>query len=207
MCSSDLLDVELLKGKSHFTAALVRYGDAKGDLKSEEEVHGLMKALENAPFTVADVKETEKSVRPRPPFTTSQLQQTAANRLGFTSKKTMQIAQQLYEGVNIGSSRIGLITYMRTDSTRISGAAMEEVRAFIGETYPGALPETPNSYSMGKGAQDAHEAIRPTVTTYTPDYVKAHLSRDQQRLYALIWERFVSSQMTNAKSQIGRAHV
>ncbi|MDR1933640.1 MAG: type I DNA topoisomerase [Spirochaetales bacterium] len=209
------LAVELLKGKSHFTAQMIRAGVKKAeaeaggedgpadrsDMKSRADIQNLMQRLENEVFTVTDIRETEKSLRPRPPFTTSQLQQTAANRLGFTSRKTMSIAQQLYEGVAIGANRIGLITYMRTDSTRISALALEEVRKFIGERYPGSLPAEPNSYSMGKSAQDAHEAIRPTIVTYTPESVKAHLTKDQERLYAIIWERFVSSQMTSAKTQ------
>ncbi len=192
------LDLRLRKGKTSFTASLIRYGDGKGPFKTEKEIQDMVRALENATFTVAEVREADKTLRPRPPFTTSQLQQTAANRLGFTSKKTMQIAQQLYEGISIGADRLGLITYMRTDSTRISAAALEEVRKFIGEKHPGALPETPNFYAPGKSSQDAHEAIRPTQVSYTPEQMKAHLSRDQQRLYGLIWERFVSSQMTNA---------
>jgi DNA topoisomerase-1 len=195
------LDVELSKGKSHFTAQMVRFGAGKGELKSEKEVRNLMKQLDGAVFTVSDIKETDKSIKPRPPFTTSQLQQTAANRLGFPSKKTMEIAQQLYQGIDIGSNRIGLITYMRTDSTRISAAAMEEVREFIGKTYPGGLPAQPNFYTVGKDAQDAHEAIRPTTVTYMPAQVKNSLTKDQYQLYALIWERFVSSQMVNAKTK------
>ncbi len=195
------LDVELKKGKTAFPAQLVRFKEDKPELKNEKDVTDLIALIENEAVVVKDIKETEKTGRPRPPFTTSQLQQTAANRLGFTSKKTMQIAQQLYEGVNIGSNRIGLITYMRTDSTRISQVAMDEVRKYIEEFHPKELPEKPNYYTMGKGAQDAHEAIRPTVVTYTPEYVKAHLTKDQFRLYAIIWERFVSSQMTNSKSR------
>ncbi|MDR3201141.1 MAG: type I DNA topoisomerase, partial [Spirochaetales bacterium] len=207
------LAVELSKGKAHFTAQMIRVGgkkaaDArvseegsssasgdkldKNEVKSRKDVHDLMERLENAVFTVSDVKETEKNLKPKPPFTTSQLQQTAANRLGFTSRKTMSIAQQLYEGVAIGANRIGLITYMRTDSTRVSAGALEEVRKFIGESYPEGLPAEPNNYSMGKGAQDAHEAIRPTTVTYTPESVKAYLTKDQERLYSIIWERFVS---------------
>ncbi len=112
----------------------------------------------------------------------------------------MQIAQQLYEGINIGSSRVGLITYMRTDSTRISDMALGEVRKYIGENYPEDLPEKPVNYAMGKRAQDAHEAIRPTFTEYTPEYVKEYLTKDQLKLYTIIWERFVSSQMMGAVS-------
>ncbi len=195
------LDVELSKGKTNFQASLVKVGDEKLELKSSQDVEELERKLEGVPFVVREVKETEKSIRPRPPFTTSQLQQTAANRLGFTSKKTMQIAQQLYEGVNIGNSRIGLITYMRTDSTRISQTALEEVRTYLVKEFPGKVPETPNYYSMSKDAQDAHEAIRPTVVEYTPEYVKPYLTKDQHRLYAIIWERFVASQMVPAQQK------
>ena len=117
----------------------------------------------------ASVRETEKTLRPKPPFTTSKLQQTAANRLGFTSKKTMQIAQQLYEGVNIGSTRIGLITYMRTDSIRISGRAHRRRSApSSASTSPPSSRPTPNVYATDGKAQDAHEAIRPTIVAYTP---------------------------------------
>ena len=144
---------------------------------------------------------SDKTVKPKPPFTTSKLQQAAANRLGYTSRKTMQIAQQLYEGVNIGSSRVGLITYMRTDSVRISKTALDDVRNWITKNYPEDLPSEPIQYAVGKGAQDAHEGIRPTYVKYTPDSVKENLTRDQLRLYSIIWERFVSSQMNNAKTR------
>ncbi len=195
------LDVELSKGKTQFLASLVKYGEGKLELKSSQDVEDLEKKLHGVAFIVKEVKETEKSIRPRPPFTTSQLQQTAANRLGFTSKKTMQIAQQLYEGVNIGSNRIGLITYMRTDSTRISQTALQEVRAYLSKEYPDKVPEVPNYYSVSKDAQDAHEAIRPTMVEYTPDYVKPYLNKDQHRLYSIIWERFVASQMVPAQQK------
>ena len=195
------LDVELAKGKAQFQASLVKYGEGKLELKTARAAEELEKKLAGAAFIVREVKETDKSIRPRPPFTTSQLQQTAANRLGFTSKKTMQIAQQLYEGVNIGSNRIGLITYMRTDSTRIAHTALEEVRAYLAKEYPEKVPDTPNYYSVSKDAQDAHEAIRPTMVEYTPEYVKPYLDKDQYRLYAIIWERFVASQMIPAQQK------
>ncbi|MCX7786261.1 MAG: type I DNA topoisomerase [Spirochaetes bacterium] len=195
------LNAELAKGKTQFLATLVKYGEGKLELKSAQDVEELEKKLQGVAFIVKEVKESEKNIRPRPPFTTSQLQQTAANRLGFTSKKTMQIAQQLYEGVNIGSNRIGLITYMRTDSTRISNTALEEVRAFLSKEYPGKVPEVPNYYSVSKDAQDAHEAIRPTMVEYTPAYVKPYLNKDQYRLYSIIWERFVASQMIPAQQK------
>ncbi|MDR2028211.1 MAG: type I DNA topoisomerase [Treponema sp.] len=195
------LEADFKVGKASFTAQLVSWQGNKPDLKSEAEVKAIMDKLAGVDCVVRDVRETDKTVRPKPPFTTSQLQQTAANRLGFTSKKTMQIAQQLYEGINIGSSRVGLITYMRTDSVRISQLALDEVRTWIGSQYPKDLPEKAVEYTVGKKAQDAHEAIRPTYVNYTPDEVKEHLSKDQLRLYAIIWERFVSSQMNSAKTR------
>jgi DNA topoisomerase-1 len=135
------------------------------------------------------------------------MQQSAANRLGFTSRKTMQIAQMLYEGVNIGDSRVGLITYMRTDSVRIAQSALDDVRQWLGKNYPFDLPEKAVEYAVGKKAQDAHEAIRPTYAEYTPDSVKEYLSKDHLRLYTLIWERFVSSQMNSAKTKTVSADI
>ncbi|MDR3167783.1 MAG: type I DNA topoisomerase [Treponema sp.] len=195
------LEADFKVGKTVFTAQLVSWQGAKPDLKNEDAVKAIIKKVVNAACVVTDIRETDKTVKPRPPFTTSQLQQTAANRLGFTSKKTMQVAQQLYEGVNIGNSRVGLITYMRTDSVRISQVALEEVRGWIGENYPKDLPPQAVEYTLGKKAQDAHEAIRPTYTTYTPDSIKEYLSKDQLRLYTIIWERFVSSQMNAARTR------
>jgi DNA topoisomerase-1 len=184
-----------------FTAQMVSWLGKKPELKTEEEVTALVELIKNADCLVSDIRETEKTVRPKPPFTTSQLQQTAANRLGFTSKKTMQIAQQLYEGVNIGEGRVGLITYMRTDSVRISQLALEEVRLWIKKNFPKALPPAPIEYVVGKKAQDAHEAIRPTYVDYTPDSIKESLTKDQLRLYTIIWERFTACQMTNARTK------
>lgn len=186
--------------KKGFAAELAVYQGKKPDLRKEKDVKEIIEKLKGAAFTCADVRETEKSIKPRPPFTTSQLQQTAANRLGFTSKKTMQIAQILYEGVNIGKGRVGLITYMRTDSVRISALALAEAREWIGKEYPACLPEKANVYSVGKTAQDAHEAIRPTYVKYTPESIQKYLSRDESRLYSIIWERFIASQMKNAKT-------
>ena len=195
------LGVELNKGKVSFVAQLVLLEGEKPSFGKGNAVQEVVKSLEGKPCIVSSVKESEKSSRPRPPFTTSTLQQAAANRLGFTSRKTMRIAQQLYEGINLGSSRVGLITYMRSDSTRVSSEAITEVREFIGAEYPKALPEKPNFYASRKNAQDAHEAIRPTYPKYTPDYVKPHLSREQFKVYSIIWERFVSSQMGPSKSR------
>ena len=193
------LDADFVKGRMKFSAQLVSYKGEKAELKTEETVNSIIKEISGCPCMVSALKKTDKSVRPKPPFTTSKLQQAAANRLGFTSRKTMQIAQQLYEGINVGSSRVGLITYMRTDSVRISASALTEVRSWLSERYPEQLPPSPIEYAPGKGAQDAHEGIRPTYVRYTPDSIKDSLSRDQLKLYTIIWERFVSSQMTNAK--------
>ncbi|MDR0313296.1 MAG: type I DNA topoisomerase, partial [Treponema sp.] len=195
------LEADFKVGKASYTAQLVSWKGAKPELKNEKEVKEIIDLVKNSDCSVSEVRETEKTIKPRPPFTTSQLQQTAANRLGFTSRKTMQIAQQLYEGVNIGSSRIGLITYMRTDSVRISQAALEEVRAWIEKNYPKALPPKALEYSLSKKAQDAHEAIRPTIINYHPDTIKDNLTKDQLKLYTIIWERFVSSQMESARTR------
>ncbi len=193
------LDADFSKGKSNFTAQLVKYKNENPELKSEEEVNKIMETIKNTPCLVSSIKKTDKTVRPKPPFTTSKLQQAAANRLGYTSRKTMQIAQQLYEGIQIGANRVGLITYMRTDSVRISDTALADVRGWLTKNYPDDLPAEPIHYSVGKAAQDAHEGIRPTYTEYTPESVKEYLNHDQFRLYSIIWERFVSSQMNNAK--------
>ena len=192
------LDIELKKGKGSFTAQLVPQSEDKIIFRSKAEVDAFMAGLAGKKYTVSDVRTVDKVINPRAPYTTSKLQQEAAIRLNFTSKKTMQLAQQLYEGVTLGTSRVGLITYMRTDSTRISNQALADVRDYIGKNYPQALPEQFNNYSLGKRAQDAHEAIRPTYVKYTPDSVKQYLTPDQHKLYTIIWERFVSSQMKDS---------
>ena len=193
------LDADFIKGKSNFTAQLVKYKGEAPELKSESAVNDIIETIKNSESKVSSIKKTEKTVRPKPPFTTSKLQQAAANRLGFTSRKTMQIAQQLYEGIQIGENHVGLITYMRTDSVRISETALTDVRDWLSKNHPAELPAEPIHYAVGKSAQDAHEGIRPTYTSYTPESVKEYLSHDQFRLYSIIWERFVSSQMNNAK--------
>ena len=189
------------KGKTPFNAQLALYKGEKPALKTEQEVQAIINTLNGKSAAVTDIKSTEKTIQPKPPFTTSTMQQTAANRLGFTSRKTMQIAQQLYEGIAVGSGRVGLITYMRTDSVRISDVALSEVRKWIEQSYPAFLPTKPNVYTVGAKAQDAHEGIRQTYCNYTPDYLKDYLNRDQLRLYTLIWERFTASQMTCAKTE------
>lgn len=191
----------LSTGAADFEAKFYKIDGEKKELKNEADVRQILHALQNAVFVVADVKEKERLRNPAPPFTTSSLQQEAARKLNFRAARTMQIAQQLYEGVDIGKEgTVGLITYMRTDSTRISSVAQQEAREFIGDKYGAAfVPETPRVYTKNAAnAQDAHEAIRPSSVFRAPDEIKAYLSRDQFRLYKLIWERFVSSQMASA---------
>lgn len=195
------LEADFKKGRYNFVGELNSFAGNKPVLKNEADVQAIIKAIDGKPCIVSDVRESEKTMRPKAPFTTSTLQQTAANRLGFTSKKTMQLAQQLYEGINIGSTRIGLITYMRTDSVRVSDLALQEVRGWIEKHHPAELPEKPAVYATDKKAEDAHEAIRPTMMDYTPDSMTEFLNKDQLRLYTIIWERFVASQMTPARSR------
>ena len=201
------LEADFKIGKTSFTAQLIKWKGAKPDLPSETAVQAIIASLSGFDCVVSDIKETEKTLKPKPPFITSELQKTAANRLGFTARKTMQVAQQLYEGVSIGSTRVGLITYMRTDSVRVSPTALEDLRLWLGNNYPKELPEKPLEYTSGKKAQDAHEAIRPTYTSYTPDFVAEYLNKDQLKLYTIIWERFVSSQMTSAKTRTVSAEI
>jgi len=188
-------------GKASFEAKFHGMDGAKKELGSEEEVQAVLKAIEGAPFVVKEVKEKERLRNPSPPFITSSLQQEAARKLNFRAAKTMSVAQQLYEGIDLGKEgTVGLITYMRTDSTRISPVAQEEAKEYIlgkyGESF---YPETPRVYTKkGSNTQDAHEGIRPSSVTRDPDSVKEFLSRDQFRLYKLVWERFVASQMSSA---------
>jgi DNA topoisomerase-1 len=171
------------------------------EIPDEQSSHRIADMIRQAPgITVAKVKKQVRQKHPLPPFITSTLQQAASSRLRFSAKKTMTVAQQLYEGISLGSGEItGLITYMRTDSPVISGEAIQQARSFIprvfGKPY---LPEKPRQYRAKKSAQQAHEAIRPTEVTHTPESVKAHLNRDQYALYELIWKRFISSQMASA---------
>ncbi|MCL1836291.1 MAG: type I DNA topoisomerase [Treponema sp.] len=201
------LEADFKAGRSAFTAQLVKWKGAKPELKNEAAAKLIIGALSGCDGEVTDIKEVERTIRPKPPFITSELQKTAANRLGFTSRKTMQVAQQLYEGINVGTTRVGLITYMRTDSVRVSETALAELREWLGKNYPKELPEKAMEYSSGKKAQDAHEAIRPTYVSYTPDSMQQYLNREQLRLYTIIWERFVSSQMINAKTRTVSADI
>ncbi len=167
-------------------------------LPNREAVDTILKNLKNAHWKIDSIEQKERSRKPAPPFITSRLQQDAARKLGFSAKKTMTLAQHLYEGVDLGElGTHGLITYMRTDSVRIEPAALQSVREYIENQYGKPyLPSEPNLYKSKKSAQDAHEAIRPTSTEFSPDKVQSSLDKDEYRLYLLIWNRFVASQMT-----------
>jgi DNA topoisomerase-1 len=171
-----------------------------GALADKAATDSVVAQLERASWSVVSVERKERRQNPKAPFTTSKLQQDAAGKLGFNVRRTMGVAQRLYEGVDIGSEgTVGLITYMRTDSTRVSDDALAEAREYIGGKIGAAyLPAKPNDYKTKKDAQDAHEAIRPTRVEFTPDAIRSALSDEQYRLYKLIWQRFVASQMVPA---------
>ncbi len=195
------LEASVTAKKEEFVA---RYYGRKGKKHvpaTSAEVDEIMEALKGSQFIVADVKKKERRRNAAPPFITSSLQQESSRKLGFTGRRTMLIAQQLYEGLQLGKEEgvLGLITYIRSDSTRVSQEAQSEVRSFIDKNYGKKyLPEKPPVYTRKKGAQEAHEAIRPTSVERTPERMKEFLSRDQLRLYKLIWARFVASQMKAA---------
>ncbi len=191
---------ELLEENSKKTFEAKFYGKdgKKQEIHSKEEVDTILKHIENAKYIVEDVKKGEKKRNPAPPFTTSTMQQEASRKLGFTLKKTMSIAQGLYEGVNLGErGTVGLITYMRTDSTRISEEARAMAKKHIVSTYGEKYYEN-RYYKAKKDSQDAHEGIRPTYADLEPDTIKDYLSRDQYKLYKLIYNRFIASQMAPA---------
>jgi len=185
--------------QGRFTAQF--YGkEKKMELHSEGEVKAIVSAVERAPFTVSDVKRQDKNRNPAPPFTTSTLQQEASRKLGMSPRRTMAVAQQLYEGVDItGEGTVGLITYMRTDSLRLSDEATAAAGKFILSRYgKDYYPGKPRQYKAKAGAQDAHEAIRPSEVTLTPEDVRKDLTQEQYRLYKLIWSRFLACQMSAA---------
>jgi DNA topoisomerase-1 len=183
-----------------FKARLFKYNGEKADLKDEEQTQALVAELKIGTFEVEEVAKKKKKKNPPPPFTTSLLQQEAYKKLHFSAKKTMSIAQNLYEGIELGEKgQVGLITYMRTDSFRLSSEAVSEAREFINEAFGhDYLPEKPNTFRSRKGAQEAHEAIRPTSLTLNPEEVAVYLTKDQFALYALIWKRFLACQMNPA---------
>ncbi len=197
------ISADLLKDKAKFTAELAKYKNAKLDVKTEEEANKIVKYLKenDRTFNVSKITTRNTQRKPTAPFITSTLQREASNKLGYGVSKTMQIAQKLYEGIDIGTDGpVGLITYMRTDSVRISDDAQAAAKDFItnnyGENY---YPKTPNNYvKKSKNVQDAHEAIRPSYVDKTPDSIKQYLTNEQYQLYKLIWSKFVASQMENA---------
>jgi DNA topoisomerase-1 len=197
----------LLEGRlpPSFKARLVQWQGQKVDnkkfrLENEQHVQDIVKSLQDAPWVIAEVEKKERRRYPTAPFVTSKLQQEAARKLGYQPRRTMQLAQQLYEGVELGKEgSVGLITYMRTDSTRVSNDALAAVRQHIQAQYgKNYVPGRPNTFRSKRGAQDAHEAIRPTTLDYAPERIRRFLRRDLFQLYSLIWDRFVASQMVPA---------
>lgn len=182
-----------------FEAEAVKYQGKKLELHNEQEARAAEKALSKADYIVSDAVKKERKRHPVPPFTTSSMQQEANKKLNFSAKKTMMLAQQLYEGVSLGKTSVGLITYMRTDSVRLAEVAISEIRDYIKQNFGSEFcPAKENHYSTKKNAQDAHEAIRPTSVMRTPAEMQEYLTNDQLKLYTLIWNRVVASQMTDA---------
>ncbi len=184
-----------------FDAKLIQVGSKKAEIGNESESDAILKGLEGKPFTVSKVDRKKRRRNPAPPFITSTMQQEASRKLRFVAKKAMFVAQKLYEGLDIGAEgSVGLITYMRTDSVRVAKEAQQEARDFINKTFGKEfVPSKPPVYKSKKASQDAHEAIRPTSAFRTPESLKGHLSTDQFKLYTLIWNRFVASQMNPAQ--------
>lgn len=195
------IDAKLLGKASRKAFAAKLYGkDKKISIKTKEEADAILKELEGCDYVVENVKKSVRKKSPAPPFTTSTLQQEASRRLGFQARRTMKAAQELYEGVEVGDmGAVGLITYMRTDSLRISDEAAQQAAGFIEQRYgKNYLPPKRRVYKSRNNAQDAHEAIRPTMPEMAPDQVKDSLTGDQYKLYKLVWERFIASQMATA---------
>jgi DNA topoisomerase-1 len=207
------------EGPSEFTAkykrliaeesAPPREEEPAGRLPNESAATSLVEEIKTAPYVITRLDQKERAAAAAPPFNTSTLQQQASIQLHFSTRKTMVLAQQLYEGVDIGDEgAVGLITYMRTDSFSVSEQAIRDCRDYIGSSFPKEyLPEAPLRYRSGKDAQGAHEAVRPTAVEYTPERVKPHLERDQFRLYEMIWNRFVASQMAPARIAVTEVEV
>ena len=194
------LEADLLHDTSEFTAKLLKIDGKKAEIPNEERINEILADLKDASYLLSSVQKKNRKKSPLPPFTTSSMQQEANQKLNYTAKRTMQLAQQLYEGIAIDGTNVGLITYMRTDSTRIAEPAQNEALSYIEETFgKDYCPEKPRSYAQKGHIQNAHEAIRPTSVLRTPLSVRSSLSQPQYRLYKLIWERFVASQMADAK--------
>ena len=194
------IDAKFRKGRTQYKAELVEIDGEKPSISNKTSADSIVSELSQQAFVVKDIRKSSRKRKPSAPFTTSSMQQDAARKLGFTSRRTMSIAQQLYEGIELGrSGPVGLITYMRTDSTRISALALGEARQYIesefGTEY---LPDKANIYAASKQAQDAHEAIRPTSAELVPSKIEKYLTKEQFKLYRLIWQRFIASQMKPA---------
>ncbi|MFH0855938.1 MAG: type I DNA topoisomerase [Candidatus Omnitrophota bacterium] len=194
------IEADLAKGNDKFSAKLEKISGQKAEIKKKEEADRLCDDIQGKQFTVAEARKSQKKRYPEAPFITSTMQQEAFNKLRFNANKTMSVAQQLYEGIDLGADNpVGLITYMRTDSPRAAPEAINEAREYIARNFGKEyLPEKPNSYKVKKLAQEAHEAIRPTFISRHPDSLKNFLTPEQQKLYELIYERFVASQMVPA---------
>ncbi len=189
-----------LENSSQFTAQLHRIKGEKPSIESAEEVKRIVEDLRRSDFEVTDIDKKDKVRTPLPPFITSTMQRAASSVLGFSPQRTMRVAQQLYEGIDLGKETVGLITYMRTDSPRVSSKAQGELRNFIEKEYGDKyLAPTIRKFKKKKGSQDAHEAIRPTSVLRIPSKIRKYLTKDQHKLYTLIWDRFVATQMANAK--------
>jgi DNA topoisomerase-1 len=205
------IEAQLTSGDRTFRAMLQSVDGQKAALPDAATTSAIVARVKDKPFAVKDVARSEKVRKPYAPFITSTMQQEASRKIGFSAAKTMLVAQQLYEGLELGAmGTLGLITYMRTDSTRIADEAIASVRTYIGQRFGARhLPDAPRTYGKSKNAQDAHEAIRPSQISeeFNPDNVAQYLTRDQQRLYDLIWKRFVASQMNNAIFDAVRADI
>jgi len=198
-----------LEEHNAFKSELYKVGDEKFHVTTKDDAERIYNALKGAEFVLEDLKTKESVSRPSAPFITSTLQQAAANRLGFSAKSTMAVAQQLYEGIDLGSmGSLGLITYMRTDSTHLSGEAIADARKYIGNKFGSSyLPEKEKVYTSGKNAQQAHEAIRPTDVDMTPDEIRKYLTNEQFKLYDIIWRRFLACQMESAKWNVTNLNI
>ena len=193
------IDADFTNKDNIIRAPLTHVHNKKIEIPDKKHADELTKKIKQQQFIISDIQDKQRKKNPYPPFMTSSLQQAAYNRLGFSVKKTMTLAQQLYEGVDVNNETVALITYMRTDSLRIANTALESTRFFVKNTYgDDYVPPKPLVYQKSKKAQDAHEAIRPIDIAKTPEQLKKHLSNDEAQLYTLIWQRFVASQMTPA---------
>ncbi|HEX2986037.1 MAG TPA: type I DNA topoisomerase [Caproiciproducens sp.] len=205
------IDAKLIPKGSRKTFNAAFYGDKNGKIKisDREQSDRILEELKSAEFQIAKVKKGTRRKSPAPPFITSTLQQEASRRLGFQARRTMKAAQELYEGIDVqGMGAVGLITYMRTDSLRLSEDAIKDASEYIGERWGKKyLPDTPRHFKTRAGAQDGHEAIRPTMPSLSPDKVKENLTGDQFKLYKLIWERFIACQMANCLQSTTQADI